>query len=303
VARLLRLPRRVAGSLRQRSRRVVGRAATAKRRESQPVAVPAALPPATERDFFLAVAVLGDRLAGVVAPPVDLARAELRASSQNGEDGVLVEILRRIGLPERPSFVEFGIETGHEGNCVFLADVLGWSGAFLEADPAQHAVLAAKYAMNERVRTLCAAVTPQNVDDLFARLGVPAEPDVVSIDIDGPDYWVWRALERHTPRVVVVEYNGNLGADDALTVPADHGGWDGTDYFGASLAALERLGRAKGYALVHTDLTGVNAFFVREELARAFPEAARRRSPNYLLRSLAHARDPAQRPWVRDPPV
>ncbi len=257
----------------------------------------------SDRGYYLAVATLCDRIAGVVAPPADLARSELRACSQNGEDGVLTEVLRRTGVSARPFFVEFGIESGFEGNCVFLADVLGWDGAFMEADPAHHAALAAKYDANPRVRTLRAAVTPGNISALFASLDVPSEPDVVSIDIDGVDYWVWRGLEGYRPRVLVVEYNGSLGTRDALVVPEDFGGWDGSNYFGASIAALERLGRARGYTLVHTEMTGANAFFVRDDLAPAFPEPALIRSANYGLRAVAHPPDPAGRAYVRDPPT
>lgn len=234
--------------------------------------------------------------------PADLTRSELRVSSQNGEDGVIAEIMRRIGPSAEPSFVEFGIERGFEGNCVYLAEVLGWSGAFIEAAPDLHAALASKYRVNERIQTLCAFVTPQNVDQLFEDLSVPEQPDVVSIDIDGLDYWVWRALDKHRARVVVIEYNGGLGAQDAPVVPESFAGWDGSDYFGASTAALERLGDAKGYKLVHTDLTGPNAFFVLGEYGAALGPAVRR-SPNYRRRSAKHPQDEHDRPYVHDPPV
>ncbi|MBA2349754.1 MAG: hypothetical protein H0V81_15845 [Solirubrobacterales bacterium] len=264
---------------------------------------PATGPLETDRATYLAAATLTDRLAATTAPPRPLARAELRVSSQNGEDGVLAEILRRLGPSPEPSFVEFGVETGTEGVCVFLADVLGWRGAFLEAEPALHALLTRKYALRPEVRTHRATVTPENVEALFAELEVPAEPDVLAIDIDGADYWVWRALGAYRPRVVVIEYNAGLGAERPLTVPADVAGWAGTDYFGASLPALERLGAAKGYRLVHTELAGVNAFFVRDDLAGAFPEPVLRRGPNILLRGVWHVPDTSGRPYLVDPPT
>lgn len=270
---------------------------------TQPSVVPPPPPPPqSDRSTYLAAATLSERYAGAGTVPADLTRAELKVLSQNGEDGVLAEIFRRIGLPDAPTFVEFGIETGTQGNCVFLADLLGWRGLFIEPDPTHFRALSAKYAGNDAVRTVQAAVTPGNVDRLFDAAGLPPEPDVVSIDIDGVDYWVWRALVRHRPRVIVIEYNASLGFDDALTVPEDHGGWDGVDYFGASLRALERLGAAKGYALVHTEMAGVNAFFVRDR-PDAFPEPPRLHGPNYFLQALAHAPDPTRRPWVRDPPT
>jgi hypothetical protein len=197
----------------------------------------------------------------------DLTPFELRVFSQNGEDGVIGEIFSRIGTTNR-TFVEFGIGTGREGNCVLLADVYGWSGAFIEADPDFHRSLEAKYQPNPRVATRCAFVTADNVEATFTDLRIPVDLDLLSIDIDGSDYWVWRALTSFRPRVLVIEYNSTLPVDRALVWPPDRTErWDGTAHFGSSILALTRLGKEKGYRLVHTDLCGVNAFFVRDDVA------------------------------------
>ena len=209
---------------------------------------------------------------------------ELRGFSQNGEDGALAEILTRIGAENR-FFVEFGIESGREGNCVYLAQVAGWDGLFIEAEPDLHRELAERYAANARVQTVQALVTPGNVEQLFADAGVPEILDILSIDVDGADYWIWEALEAYRPRIVVIEYNTALPADARLVQPRDHGSWDGTDFQGASLGAMTLLGAQKGYRLVHTDTSGVNAFFVRDDLAGTrFPEPGSipKREPNYF---------------------
>jgi hypothetical protein len=227
----------------------------------------------------------------------DLTAHELRVFSQNGEDGALAEILRRIG-PGSRTFVEFGIQDGSEGTTVFLAQVMGWSGAYLEADPDSYAALERRFSANPRVRTLHAAVEPDNVEALFAQAGVPEEPDVVSIDVDGNDYWIWQALERR-PRVVVIEYNGDLDPASSQVMPYTPGfEWDHTSGYGASLGALEALGAEKGYTLVHTELAGVNAFFVRSDLAGDLPsgDAVPRRSANHALMGLGH-------PAPRHPPA
>lgn len=201
-----------------------------------------------------------------------LAGYELRVFSQNGEDGVLAEILHRIGVGSR-WFVEFGVGPALEGTCVLLADVDGWSGLFIEGSDAHHAQLAEKYRRIDRVRTRQAMVTAENIEAILDEAGVPEDLDVLSIDIDSNDYWVWKAIERFSPRVVVCEYNGAIDPGRAVTQPYDPtGGWDGTEFFGASLGAIVSLGASKGYRLVHTDLTGTNAFFVRDELASAFAD-------------------------------
>jgi hypothetical protein len=241
------------------------------------------------RGIYPALGELARRYRGVSDPP-DLTAFELRVFSQNGEDGVLGEILRRTGVGGG-GFVEFGTQDGTEGNTVFLAHVLGWSGVYLEPDAAAFAALQRRYAGNPRVRTVQAAVEPDTVEALFAGAGVPEEPDVVSIDVDGNDYWIWRALQHFRPRVVVIEYNGSLDVASRRVMPYTPGfRWDHTSGYGASLGALEDLGAEKGYRLVHTESAGVNAFFVREDLAGGFPsrEAVPRRSANQALMGLDH---------------
>ncbi len=257
----------------------------------------------TDRSVYLSVAELERRHATVGPTPAaglpakrELTPFELRVFSQNGEDGVLAEILRRIGSRER-FFVEFGVESGREGNCIYLADVAGWRGLFMEAEGAFFDLLERKYAAQSGIATRCAMVSSENVEQLFEQGLVPSEPDVVSIDVDGQDYWVWEAIESYRPRVVVVEYNSALSPRRRLVMPKDSSWeWDGTEYFGASAGALRALGERKGYRLVHTDLSGVNAFFVRGDLAgEAFPEpdaVAVRGVPNYYQSGYRHP--PAQ---------
>lgn len=194
----------------------------------------------------------------------DLTQFELRAFSQNGEDGVLLEIFNRIGVTNR-FFVEFGIQSGTEGNCVLLADVLGWSGVFIEADPELHERLQAKYD-GYPVRTARDFVTADRVNEIFASLGVPEQPDLLSIDIDGNDIYVWDALTEFRPRVVVIEYNSGIAEPGPVAQPHDpERNWAGDGSFGSSLAALDVVAARHGYRLAHTDLTGTNAFYVNVE--------------------------------------
>ncbi len=216
----------------------------------------------------------------------DLTPYELKLFSQNGEDGVIAELLRRCGEGTR-WFCEFGSGPGLEGNCVFLADVLGWSGFFAEADPEAYAGLERKYTGNPRVTTVQQRIGADNVEQAFAAASVPSEPGVLSIDVDGPDYWIWEALSSYRPRIVVIEYNATLPPGRRLVKPREVAAepWDATNYFGASIEALRSLGESKGYRLAHTDLTGTNAFFVRDDLGADLPDPATvpLRAANYLL--------------------
>ncbi len=113
----------------------------------------------------------------------------------------------------------------------------------------------------------------------------------MSIDVDGQDYWIWEAIERYRPRVMIVEYNSAIDPRRKLVQPDEPDrSWDGTDRYGASLGALQAWPRRKGYRLVHTDLSAVNAFFVRGDLAGT-ASPSRRRSPSRHAQLLP-ARDP-----------
>lgn len=197
--------------------------------------------------------------------PGRLLRHGAKIYSQNDEDGILQEIFRRIGEGDR-RFVEFGVQHGLECNTLLLL-CTGWQGLWLEADEAFVDAVEQTYAAEiaeGRLRCRHATVTAETIDAL---LGPEGDVDLLSIDIDYNDYWVWRALSDIRPRVVVIEYNAALKPPLSLTVPYDPDrSWTGTGHFGASLCALEALGREKGYSLVGCCFSGVNAFFVRDDL-------------------------------------
>ena len=214
-------------------------------------------------------------LAAPHAGPLDLEAVECRAYSQNGEDGIILHLLSLIG-PVTRRFVEIGIEDGRQCNTANLAINFGWSGAMIDRDPGGVASARAFYAglarTRDAVRVTERHVTREGIDDLLAEVGAEGEIDLLSIDIDGNDLWVWEAITRCSPRVLVVEYNATFGPDRAVSVPYDPGfdrmarhpsGY----YHGASVTALARVGARKGYVLAGCDSNGVNAFFVRADCA------------------------------------
>lgn len=212
---------------------------------------------------------------------------ELRVTSQNGEDGVLAELLARVGVGPR-HVVEFGAGDGSETTTGFLIDWCGWSATLLEIDPHEAARLARKHQHETRVTTRQARVTEESLEPVLRELGAPTDIDVLSIDIDSIDYWIWRSIQSYSPRIVVIEYNSSLPPRRRLTVPRSttSGINPATDRYGASLDALVALGESKGYRLVHTDLSGVNAFFVRDELVPLVGIVdVRRAGPNHFLGS------------------
>jgi hypothetical protein len=214
-------------------------------------------------------------------------RFEARVYSQNGEDGIIAELFRRLGTTTR-SFVEFGVDDGLECNAANLARKLGWSGVMLEADDRRFSALTKNYRRFPKVKLAHAAVTAENVISLFAAAGVPREFDLLSVDIDGNDYWVWKAiLAAHAPRICIVEFNMNFPPPARWVMEYDPAfRWDDTTYYGASLSSLVALGEASGYIFVGAECNLVNAFFVRADLMpggfeRADPEAVYHYPPSF----------------------
>jgi len=195
----------------------------------------------------------------------DLRGFASKVYSQNGEDGILQEIFRRIGVTNR-FFVEFGVESGDQCNTRYLAEMLDWSGVYFEPCDAHFEKLQEMWQGKPNVRTFHEAITSHNFEGLLERAGVPEELDLLVIDIDSNDYWVWRSLQRWRPRVVVIEYNPFHEPPRKWVMKEDPSYvWNQTTYFGASFTSLCLLGRSKGYQLVGTDPLGVNMFFVRND--------------------------------------
>ena len=197
---------------------------------------------------------------------------EFSCFSQNGEDGLVLYLLSRIGAGSH-YVVEIGIEDGRQCNSANLVLNFGWRGCVIEAS-AEWAEKARQYfakcRATERLHLINAAAKPENIRELLGQAGVPAQLDVLSIDIDSFDYWLWKSIDTISPRLVVIEYNASFGPERSVTVPYSPAGLPVSRYYhGASIAALARLGKHKGYVLAGCDNKGVNAFFVRQELAAA----------------------------------
>ncbi len=206
--------------------------------------------------------------ADMARDPRRLSRHEATVYSQGGQDGILAEIFRRIGTADR-YFVEFGCGDGSENSTILLLQG-GWSGLWLDAVPEFTRAAAERNReaiTGGRLTVKQAVVTAENIEELLREAGAPASFDLLSMDIDRNDYWVWKAIVNWTPRVVAIGYNAVFPPGISWVVNYEpNSRWDGTSHFGASLTALERLGSEKGYLLVACNIMGTNAFFVRKDL-------------------------------------
>lgn len=226
---------------------------------------------------YLARQEIESLLAGYRTDPKRLEPFGRKIYSQNDEDGIIEEIFRRLGI-EGGRFCEIGVENGLECNSLYLLHK-GWRGVWVDGDQRREAFIKAKFeSLIARGRLALAIniMTAENINQLLEHpsLGVP-EFDFLSIDIDGNDIHLLRAL-RSRPKVLCIEYNAKWPPTIRKAPVYDpRYAWTGSDYMGASLAALNDVAVDKGYRLVGTNITGANAFFVRTDLAAAhFPDDA-----------------------------
>ncbi len=221
---------------------------------------------------------------------------EFRCFSQNGEDGILLYLFSVIGAVTR-NVVEIGAGDGIECNAANLIVNHGWQGLLLDGDGEQVARGREFYATCRTTWVspptfVHAWVTAENINTLVMAQGTAGPVDLLSLDIDGNDYWLWKALDCIQPRVVVLEFNASCGPDRSVAmsyVPEYRLNLAALPYrCGASLPAFVKLGRAKGYRLVGVQSLGFNAFFVRNGTGEdLLPEV----SPHECYRHTARLRN------------
>jgi hypothetical protein len=203
--------------------------------------------------------------------PLFLERFGFKVFSQSDEDGIIEEIFNRV-KPVSRTFVEFGVHNGLESNCHYLLHK-GWNGLWIDGNGKavkDIRMLFKRPIEDKRLTVLRAFINKDNINALIEREGgISGEIDLLSIDIDGNDYWVWEAIKCVSPRVVVIEYNAKFPPNFEWVMEYNPTHiWRGDDRHGASLKSLELLGTRLGYRLVGTNVTGINAFFVRQDAAR-----------------------------------
>lgn len=218
-----------------------------------------------------------------------LGEVEFQAFSQRGEDGILQYIIGRIEIPNR-IFIEFGVEDYTESNTRLLLMANSWSGLVIDGDAANVRFIKEDFIYwKYDITALHSFITKENIDTLITSYTSCRDIGLLSVDIDGNDYWVWEAIVSVSPRIVVCEYNSAFGPSKKVSVPYDSGFVRGRAhyselYWGASLAAFCSLAEKKGYDFIGTAEAGVNAFFVRKDCSAPFrkftPEAGFRESQN-----------------------
>ena len=220
-----------------------------------------------QRQLFVKYLVWKDK--GKLPP---LTETGFRVFSQYEEDGKILFILSVIGMQNK-TFVEIGSDDGINSNCANLALNFGYHGLFLDGNPRSIKRGRRFYSKYPHPwmyapKFKCAKVTAENINDLVTEAGLSGDIDLLSIDIDGNDYWVWNALEAVSPNIVIIETHVEFGMrnivvpyDPDYVFPGKH-----PVYHGASPIAMVNLAKKKGYRLVGANDLGFNFIFVKNGL-------------------------------------
>lgn len=205
----------------------------------------------------------------------DLQDAEFQVFSQRGEDGILQYIISKIEIPDK-TFVEFGVEDYTESNTRFLLINNNWSGLVIDGDRHNIRFIKGDFIYWKYDLTAYHSfITRENINALIRQYTARRDIGLLSVDIDGNDYWIWEAIDVIEPRIVACEYNSAFGASKNVSIPYSPDFYRtkahySNLYFGASLGAFCHLAEKKGYDFIGTAGGGVNAFFVRKDLSGPF---------------------------------
>jgi hypothetical protein len=208
---------------------------------------------------------------------VPFARTEFQVFSQFGDDGIIQYVIGRVDLSlAEQRFVEFGVENYREANTRFLLLNDNWSGLVVDGSENYiSSICSEPIYWRHDLTALARFVTRENISSVLETAGFSGRIGLLSIDVDGNDYWIWEALTKVDPAVVIVEYNGIFGSHEAVTIPyhpdfARQNAHYSHLYWGTSLQALCHLAARKGYVWIGCNSAGNNAYFVRSEYANAF---------------------------------
>jgi len=222
--------------------------------------------------------------------------AEFKVFSQFGDDGIIQYLVHSVGIPEdQRVFVEFGVENYEEANTRFLLMNDNWRGLVMDSSPANMShVRTSPYFWKCDLTAVATFINRENINDLLDDQGFSGRIGLLSIDIDGIDFWVWERIEVANPIVVIVEYNSVFGVEHAVTIPYDPDfrrtrAHYSNLYWGCSLRALCLLAERKGYVFVGCSSVGNNAYFVRRDKLGPLKELSAEQG--YVMSRFRESRD------------
>lgn len=196
---------------------------------------------------------------------------EFKVFSQWGEDGIINYLTNELKI-ENKIFIEFGVENYRESNTRFLLKNSNWSGLIIDSSEKNiEEIKKDPIYWKHDINAVCEFIDRDNINNIIKKNISKEEIGLLSIDIDGNDYWIWDAINSVKPAIVIIEYNSILGIDKPLVVPYQKDferakAHYSNIYYGASLLAINKLAEKKGYVFIGCNNAGNNAFFIKENI-------------------------------------
>jgi len=192
---------------------------------------------------------------------MDLSLFEKKVFSQNGEDGITLKLIELIydGNNDNKFYIEFGVENGMECNTRILRENYNWRGLQMDGDNE-----------NDSINLRKEFIMKSNILELFRKYNVPQNINVLSVDIDFNDFYCLKEiLSNYQCDIIICEYNAtHLANEDKIIIYDKNGRWDGSNYFGASLLSLDKLGKKYNYSLIYCNKNGINCFLIYNDIIK-----------------------------------
>ncbi|MBK6479819.1 MAG: hypothetical protein IPF93_16610 [Saprospiraceae bacterium] len=205
----------------------------------------------------------------------NLNEAEFQVFSQFGDDGIIQWLVNKLPIPHK-TFIEFGVENFRESNTRFLLINNYWAGLVIDGDKDNVDSI-----RKEQIYTFydlqaeCSFITSENINDLVETAKFNQNVGLLSIDIDGNDYWVWEKIEVIKPIIIICEYNSLFGYEDPITIAYKpnfiRGKITPFNFYGTSLKSACNLADSRGYCFIGCNSAGNNAYFIRNDFMHILP--------------------------------
>lgn len=225
----------------------------------------------------------------------DFSEIEFQVFSQFGDDGIIQWFVSNLPFQNK-TFIEFGVEDYREANTRFLLVNNYWSGFVIDGD-------SANIASHERERLsnffdivgMASFITKDNINDLMRSSGFGGPVDILSVDIDGNDYWVWKAIDSIDPILIICEYNCLFGFESSYTVPYEADFVRGRNgpfsLYGTSLLSANDLAESRGYTFVGCNSAGNNAYFLKSNWLQHLPKSPVTLAEGFRFSSFSETRN------------
>ena len=213
----------------------------------------------------------------------EINKYEFQIFSQFGDDGIIQYLINNINFLNK-KFIEFGVENYEEANTRLLLEKDNWSGLIIDSGKDNIAYIKKQdFYWKYKLSVECNLITTKNINSIIKNNGFSGDLGVLSIDIDGNDYWIWKEINNVSAAIVVIEYNARFGENLSVTIPYQEKFKRQSKnnlYYGASLKALFKLAKEKRYSLICTNKNGNNAYFIRNDLIPVNHSIIKERTPS-----------------------